>query len=299
VERRYEREQEPAPADKSEEAVEAPPPGLANAALARMTATERARALSRTAGGNAALARSLRTLAREDGVATASPPGRGVSTEFGEYWVVPDSTTQSFADITGEQITETEFAALQSVWNKLKDASGNVKITEKDDAGGDHAGFQAKMLDCFGKLLSQPGGRAMVAGLVNGSQVVTIGPTSSKKIAVATRGAGALENADGSAGAGGSTTIRIDADLKDDAVVAFDKDGKEIPSPVWLILGHELIHAEHNAAGRNKRNLAATDSAYSNREEEETIATGAGVTENALRAEHGMPDRHGHAGKVK
>jgi hypothetical protein len=156
------------------------------------------------------------------------------------------------------------------------------------------------MLVCFGKLLSQPGGRAMVAGLVGGSQVVTIGPTSSKKIAVATRGAGSLENADGSAGAGGSTTIRIDADLKDDAVVAFDKDGKEIPSPVWLILGHELIHAEHNAAGRNQRNKAGSSAAWGNAEEEATIATGSGFTENKLRAEHGMTDvRFGHGIKIK
>ncbi|WP_028065422.1 M91 family zinc metallopeptidase [Solirubrobacter soli] len=300
MERRHERELDPTSATEPEVAVEASPPAPANAALARMTKTERARALSAQTGGNAALARSLRTLAREDDVATASPPGRGVSTEFGEYWIVPDSTTQSFADVTGEQITETEFAALQAVWNKLKDGSGNVKITEKDDAGGDHAGFQAKMLVCFGKLLSQPGGRAMVAGLVNGSQVVTVGPTSLKKIAQATRGAGAVENPDGSAGAGGSTTIRIDADLKDDAVVAFDKDGKEIPSPVWLILGHELIHAEHNAAGRNQRNKAGSSAAWGNAEEEATIATGSGFTENKLRAEHGMTDvRFGHGIKIK
>jgi hypothetical protein len=304
VDRRLEHEEVPTPAVTPEEAVEAPAPAHGNAAVARMDATDRARVLSGRAGGNAALARSLRTLARDDlpGAATtpSAPPGRGISTEFGDYWIVPDTTSESLADITGEQITETEFAALQAVWNKLKDGSGNVKITEKDDKGGDHAGFQAKMLEQFGKLLSKPQGRGLVAGLVNGGQVVTVGPTSKKSIANATRGAGSLENADGSAGAGGGTTIRIDDDLKDDSVLAFDKDGKEIPSPVWLILGHELIHAEHNAAGRNQRNKAASSAAWGNAEEEATIATGTGVTENKLRAEHGMADaRFGHGGKVK
>jgi hypothetical protein len=129
---------------------------------------------------------------------------------------------------------------------------------------------------------------------------VTIGPTSSRKIASATRGAGSLENADGTAGAGGSTTIRFDADLTDTSVVAFDAAGHELAAPIWSILGHELIHAEHNAAGRNRRNLAPrTSAAYGNREEEETIATGSGVTENALRSEHGLPARFGHGARDK
>lgn len=275
-------------------------PGTAhgNAALARMSAADRALALSGRAGGNAALARSVRMLARDDTV-TSAPPGRGQTTPFGQYWIVPDSTSQSLAGITGEQITETEFAAAQAVWDKLKDGTGNVKLTETDDKGGDHKGFKDKVLGYFGTMMSQPKGRALAAGLVNGSQAVTIGPTSSKKIANATRGAGSLENADGTAGAGGTTTIRMDADLTDTSVTVFDKTGKEIPAPGWSVLAHELIHAEHNAAGRNRRSLAATDGAYSNREEEETIATGSGVTENKLRAEHGMPDRHGHAGTVK
>ena len=211
-------------------------PGAAhgNAALARMSAADRALALSGRAGGNAALARSVRTLARDDTV-TSAPPGRGQTTPFGQYWIVPDSTSQSLAGITGEQITETEFAAVQAVWDKLKDGTGNVKLAETDDKGGDHKGFKDKVLGYFGTMMSQPRGRALAAGLVNGSQAVTIGPTSSKKIANATRGAGSLENADGTAGAGGTTTIRMDADLTDTSVTVFDKTGKEIPAPGWSV----------------------------------------------------------------
>lgn len=297
MERQHEQLAEPEQPRKTDELAPAPAQH-GNAALARMSSADRALALAGRGAGNAALARSARTLARDETTPTAAPPGRGLSTKFGEYWIVPDGTTQSYA-VTGEQITETEFAALQAVWDKLSDGSGNVKIVESDDKGGDHKGFKDKILGYFGKMMEQPKGRALVAGLVNGSQTVTVGPTSSKQIANAARGAGSLENADGTAGTGGTTTIRMDPDLTDTSIVVFDKTGKEIAAPVWSILAHELIHAEHNAAGRNKRNLAATDGAYSNREEEETIATGSGVTENALRAEHGMPDRHGHGGKVK
>ena len=277
-------------------------PALSNAVVARMSDADRARALS--GASPHALARSARLLQRNgDGgtsgggssTTAAAPPGRGVSTAFGDYWVVPDSTTVSYPGVTGEQITETDFAALELVWTKLNDGSGQVQITETDDAGTDHAGFKAKMLVCFGNLMSQPGGRGLVVGLVNGSKTVTIGPTSTRRVASANRGAGSLENADGTAGAGGTTTIRFDADLTDTSIMTFDSAGGEHAAPVWLILGHELIHAQHNAAGRNRRNLAAVGgAAWGNREEEETISTGSGLTENALRAEHGMDPRFGH-----
>ena len=294
-----------APEQVVEAAPAQPAPALSNAMLARMSDAERAQALS--GASPHALARSARLLQRNGdpptsggGTATtaAAPPGRGLCTEFGDYWIVPDSTTVCYANIVGEQITETEFAALQQVWNKLKDGSGQVQITETDDAGTDHTGFKAKMLACFGNLLSAPGGRRLVAGLVNGSKTVTIGPTSTRRIAQATRGAGSLENADGTAGAGGTTTIRLDPDLTDTSIMTFDSAGGEHAAPVWLILGHELIHAEHNAAGRNRRNLAPVGgAAWGNREEEETISTGSGLTENALRSEHGLDPRFGHGAR--
>src|SRR4051812_29787146 len=189
-----------------------------------MTTAERARPLPGRGAANARLARSLRPLARNGTTpATASPLGRGLCTDFGDYWIVPDGTTSVAPGVVGEQITETEFAALQAVWTKLKDASGSVKIVESDDKGGEHKGFQAKTLLSFGQLLSKPQGRAMVTGLVNGSQIVTIGPTSKKSFGVAEFKPGASEKADGSAGAGSGTTIRLDDDLKDDTIVAFDK----------------------------------------------------------------------------
>lgn len=225
-------------------------------------------------------------------------PGRGLSTDFGTYWIVPNDTTETYADVVGEQITEAEFAKANAAWTALKNGTGKILISEKDKDGGDHGGFKTKMLTQFAKLMSKPTGRGLVIGLVNGSQTVTIRPTEKQRIASASRGSGSVLKSDGSANTGGTTTINIDDNLSDDKVVAFDKDGKEIASPVFLILGHELIHAVHNAAGKNKRNLAASASAWGNKEEEETIATG-DLTENDLRAEHDLGVRFGHGIKVK
>jgi hypothetical protein len=79
---------------------------------------------------------------------------------------------------------------------------------------------------------------------------------------------------------------------------AFDKDGKDLDAPVWEILGHELIHARHNQAGRNLRQLhPTTDASFGNREEEQTIDTG-DLTENMLREEHGLKGkRFGHGAR--
>ncbi|MBE9129621.1 MULTISPECIES: eCIS core domain-containing protein [unclassified Coleofasciculus] len=229
---------------------------------------------------------------------TGDIPGYGVSTEFGDYWVVPDDTQMSY-NVEGEQITESEFADLQNTWDALQSGSGNIKISEADSAGNDYGGFQDKILEQFGKLLSRPTGRLLVIDLVNASQTVTIRPSTAQIYggAHAIRGgAGTLENADGTPGTGGTTTIEIDPNLGDDDVVVYDAAGNEIPLPIFITLGHELIHAQHNAAGQNRRNLPASDAAYSNKEEEETIATGS-LTENDLRNEHNLDERHGHAGR--
>jgi hypothetical protein len=232
-------------------------------------------------------------LLQRNGTTTAAPPGRGLCTEFGDYWIVPDNTTVCYVGVEGEQITETQFAELRRTWDALKSGSGQVKVQETDNAGVVHAGFKNMVMGLFGTLLSAPAGRGLVTRLVNGSQAVTVMPTPRRMIGSANRGARSVENADGTAGAGGTSTIMIDDDLRDDSLTVSDEHGAQIAAPVWTVLGHELIHAEHNAAGRNRRNQASTDAAYPNREEQETIQTGS-LSENTLRGEHGLPNRHGH-----
>jgi hypothetical protein len=222
-----------------------------------------------------------------------APVGRAENTDFGTYWVAPDGTPPQVG-VAGEQMSETNFTALKSVWTKINDGSGQIKIRETGDDGTAYAGFKAKMLTQFGKLLSKPAGRGVVTSLIAAAHTVTIIPSGPRTIGGARRGAGSVEKADGSANTGGDTTILIEAGLTDTDIVCYDPAGNRISAPIFLTLGHELIHATHNDAGRNHRERAATDAAYPNLEEEETIATGAGPTENKLRAEHGLGVRKGH-----
>jgi hypothetical protein len=247
--------------------------------------------------------------AASSGASAAAPApapaasGRHEDTEFGEYWVVPDGTNRSLVDAIGEQITETAFAAAKTSWDKVKDGSGRIKVTEADSAGTAHAGFKASITAKIGLLMSKPVGRELVASLLTGGFDVTIRPSVAKVYGGGQAyrgGAGTLQNADGSAGAGGTTAIEIDPAVTDNDIKVYNAAGAEISDPVYIFLGHEMIHARHNQLGRNRRNLTAADATkYGNREEEETIATGAGITENQLRSEHGLEARVGHAGVDK
>ena len=231
----------------------------------------------------------------------ASPPGYGISKPYGSFWIVPDDTNQSYAAVEGEQITESAFALLEETWTKLEAGSGNLVIIEKDKDGKEHAGFKSNMLAQCAKLLSQPTGRSVVVNLVGAAKTkVIVRPTTGKLYgggqAARTHGAHALEKPSGQAGSGSGTIVEMDPSLKDEDIKVYDKGGKEISDPVFIILGHELIHAEHNRAGRNRREQAATSGSYSNKEEEQTVATGP-TTENDLRSEHGLKARHGSAGR--
>ncbi|MGB3716165.1 MAG: M91 family zinc metallopeptidase [Candidatus Promineifilaceae bacterium] len=230
-----------------------------------------------------------------------SPPGHGIDTKFGTFWIVPDDTNESFAGVEGEQITESAFAILEEVWSKLESGTGNLIITQKDINGKDNAGFKNNMLTQFGKLLSRPTGRSVVVNLVAGAtNKVTIRPSAAQIYgggnAIRVGGADALEKPGGRAGSGSGTIIQIDPSLKDEDIKVNDKSGNEISDPVFIILGHELIHAQHNRAGRNRREQAATSGDYTNKEEEQTVATGP-TTENDLRSEHGLKARHGSGGR--
>jgi hypothetical protein len=231
-----------------------------------------------------------------------APPGHGVCVPFGDYWVVPDNTNQSYGGVTGEQITESEFHKAEQTWSALQSGSGGVVISESDDDGVDHGGFKASVLTRFGQLMSAPVGRQLVEGLVASSKTVTIRPTSKNAYGgmKAGRGEGSKILPGGKANVGGTSTIQIDPGLGDTDLRVYDKDHHEIAEPLYIGLGHELIHASHNQAGTNTRDLPAKGphkDISDNLEEETTIEGGdGGPSENALRAEHGLPARVGHGG---
>ncbi|MEO0351177.1 MAG: DUF4157 domain-containing protein [Cyanobacteria bacterium P01_A01_bin.15] len=233
-------------------------------------------------------------------VSTSSTDGRYVVTQFGSYFIVSDSTNVSFHNDTGEQITESEFINLETVWNALRSNSKSIKISERDKTGATHSGFRRTILLQFAKLLSKPKGRKLVTELTWSSQQILIRPSSERLyggMGTGRMSSGFLENPDGTSSVGGSSFLEIDDDLRDHHTLVKDANGNYISSPVFLGIGHELIHAQHNATGRNRREFPASYDSYPNREEFETVEGGA-ITENDLRVEHGFSTRrHGHSGR--
>jgi hypothetical protein len=126
------------------------------------------------------------------------PVGTHKKTDFGEYWVVPDGTNPAAAKVgqNGKLIEQTKFTAVEGVWNKVKDGSGKLVITETDKNGGAHAGFKATTLPRIGMLMSAPRGRELITGLVKGSKKCTIRPSPGKLYG------GASTDAAGGLGAG-------------------------------------------------------------------------------------------------
>lgn len=234
--------------------------------------------------------------------ASAAPSGRHEKTDFGEYWVIPDDSDprQCIFDSKGEIVAEKEFTTAAKVWKGVQDGTGRVKIVETDLLKKETAGFKAMILTKIAMLMTKSTGRSLLLGLAAGGYDVTIRP-SRKKInggGQATRGSeGSLEKKGGEAGLGSTTMIEIDPTCSDTDNLVHDKDGNEIADPVFIFLGHELIHARHNQAGRNRTNQTAKNSKYTNAEEEQTIAAGDGMSENLLRAEHGLTARAGHSGR--
>jgi hypothetical protein len=138
-------------------------------------------------------------------------------------------------------------------------------------------------------------GRQLIKNIEDGGFDVTIQPDPGARASAhftTTTNAG-LRNADGTRGAGASSTISIDPFQSNRTQRAFDRHGNEISFPLFINLGHEMIHAMHNQRGENEMNTAPNEAEYDDREEELTI-DGPGVSENSLRRSFGLTERHGH-----
>jgi hypothetical protein len=263
-------------------------------------------AASVVAGERAApITQSAATIAREEdpnaagGGAPDPTLGRPATTEFGDFTVLPDESAASLNAEAGE-ITESDLAERQKLWETLKSGSGDIKIGEIDSKGQAHAGFKVLVLSKLGMLLERPKGALLLSELASGGKAVTIQPASVKIKGGtgAKRGAGSEPNADGTPGPGGTTTIVLDETVTDKDLKVFDERGNEIGLPIYIALGHELIHARHNQKGVNTRAQAATKPGYPMKEEQDTIeGNGSDVSEADLRKERGLPKRAGHAGK--
>lgn len=102
-------------------------------------------------------------------------------------------------------------------------------------------------------------------------------------------------------GVGSGSVVNLMSGIKDSEYLNQDSQGRYIPAPAFIVYGHELIHALHNKRGTNSSGVNRDQyqqkplSKWSDKEEHDTIA-GAGISENALRAEHGLTPRGSHFG---
>jgi hypothetical protein len=187
----------------------------------------------------------------------------------------------------------------EKLYNDIAAGSTSIKISENsgttngDAADVKYPGFQDKVLKSLKRLLTTKSGRTLLKSIAEGGFDVSIRP-STQGLATTRRD----NDANAKNGTGSASTLYFDPHFSDKTVKVFDKNGKELATPFFLALGHELIHAAHNQDGINARDQAPSDAAWGNKEEENAIDGSTGVTENALRKELGLGRRFGHGGTV-
>ncbi len=121
--------------------------------------------------------------------------------------------------------------------------------------------------------LQGPRNRALVESIVRGDRHVTIRPVaagSDQANASASRVSpdDALLRPDGSRGPGSDSIVEYNPSLSMDYRA---EDGSLQTLPPEDILGHELIHADHNGRGENRRDIPDTAPGGDNQEEARTI----------------------------
>ncbi len=142
----------------------------------------------------------------------------------------------------------------------------NIQVTSSDK----DPEFASKTLGNLAVLGTTPTGSALVTKLDNGTHTVNI--TRLDDVATAQRN-GALAGPDDAAGSidptkGSNTTISYNPDVPQQL---YDQNGTAHDYPSSAMLGHEMIHASHNADGLNERNLLDPAEPGSNQEESRTI----------------------------
>jgi hypothetical protein len=229
--------------------------------------------------------------------------GRQVSAEYGDFWVVPDDQANPGAD--NDQVSESELASIQQLWRSLQDGSGPLRVENLDRDGSKYASFSTIVMRQIRALLSGPAGRRLLLDFLNSNQLVCIRPRAS--FPGGFRADGDREHWQQKnprkPGAGGFAYVEMDEFVSNTDLRVVDADGRPIAMPLFIALGHELIHARHVVTGRRQGGPPKDAHKYAsddprdpdNREEEATIGDGE-LTENDLRAEHGLPLRRGHGG---
>ncbi|MCA6362907.1 MAG: DUF4157 domain-containing protein [Bacteroidetes bacterium] len=219
-------------------------------------------------------------------------------------------------------MTAAQSTRLDQNWNSLRRNTGTVNVDTRARSYGPGTHdqnlpeFARHNRAMFARIMSRPMGRSLINELLDNSDgrniPIDIRPYHPDLVGMGIMTGAEANNIDANAlalgnakfkrrGTGSGSLIGMESGLTDGANTNTDTAGHQIPSPAFIVVAHELIHALHNKQGNNRRNIAQQRYAaggvhhgWTNKEEHSTIETGFGVTENKLRLEHGLGTRHGH-----
>ena len=251
---------------------------------------------------------------------------------------------------TADVLSVQDRAAIDTVWGDIVHFRGPFKLIERvHTADGDFIPlgtildrFKIEILANLARLMSRPNGRRLIQAIHAGGDDEAIQFVMSPLYKILDQNyvgmkATAVVGPHASLGftkgrprpgPGSAAGVEIAPGVRDASLVDFDEAGELIPSPVFVGLGHELIHAAHYQRGtyspgakvdalppeyggdleefltiadaRKVEQIGRQRARRGNSRHLPTIgaiaATNAGVpTEAEIRAEHGLGIRHGHS----
>ncbi|MEO6175903.1 MAG: M91 family zinc metallopeptidase [Flavobacterium circumlabens] len=213
-----------------------------------------------------------------------------------------------------EALSKQQLAQTHQDWRSIAAGTGSLDINSAtaEDKNEKPKGFSNEIFSMLHRTMGSAGGRELVHSINSDDKAVKVYPKHPLSIAMMGGGGTVGETqalATGTlaapvAGPKQDSILRVEPGMTDTQYPSKDEHGRAILSPAWLLFAHELIHTRHNQLGMNHRKLDGANyvsgmphEMWSNAEEHATIdlgVPGTNITENSLRAEHGLSKRIGH-----
>lgn len=224
-------------------------------------------------------------------------------------------------------LTDSEMATVKKAWDDLVSGAGCIKVDASDPGGVtkkkklfDHllhevnsdvpldptvvATFRIELLSNMNRLLGSPSGRDLIAQLEKAGKEITFFPGKEPQAWADpsdTRVVGTADvlNPEAVKKSGDFSTIEFQVGFKDSDEMLRTEDGNFLFSPSHVVIGHEMVHALHNAEGIGRAGITGLDATekgiWTDFEEIWTIKKGE-LSEQTLRNDYGLSaDRFGHS----
>lgn len=213
-----------------------------------------------------------------------------------------------------EGMSKQQLTSAQGDWKSIVKSEGSLKVSGSvnGDPTEQPAGFSTDTFANIRRIMGSTGGRSLVHDINADGHDVNISPVHPDAPGAADYGAAVTETDAKATGLAGalvagpqrSSRIQVEPNVADSKYKSQSVGGHQIFSPSFVMLAHEMVHTRHNQLGMNRKDISAGNyvggqplNHWGNMEEHYTIDTGhanGDVTENSIRAEHGLNRREGH-----